>query len=110
MSAFTARIEAVVRAIPPGQVLGYGDVAALAGSPRAARQVGQVLARLPDDSDVPWHRVLRSSGQFAPGEDRPRRQRAALRAEGLDVPAGRRVPATAFADMDQISTAGVHRA
>lgn len=104
MSEFTDRIEAVVRAIPPGQVLSYGDVAALAGSPRAARQAGQVMARLPADSDVPWHRVVRSSGEFAPGDDRPARQRRALAAEGLVVPEGRRVPASAFADMDRLAT------
>lgn len=109
MTAFTERVEAVVRAIPPGQVLSYSDVAALAGSPRAARQVGQVMARLPDGTDVPWHRVVRSSGGFAPGDDRPARQRRALEAEGL-VLAGSRVPADAFADMDRISTAGVHHA
>lgn len=109
MTAFTARVHAIVRAIPRGQVLAYSDVAALAGSPRAARQVGQVLSRLPHDSDVPWHRVVRSSGGFAPGDDRPARQRRALAAEGV-VLDGSRVPTSAFADMDEISTAGVHRA
>lgn len=109
MTAFTERIEAVVRAIPAGQVLSYQDVAALAGSPRAARQVGQVMARLPRGTDVPWHRVVRASGHFAEGDDRPARQRAALASEGLTFE-GSRVPPQTFADMDRISPAGVHHA
>lgn len=55
----------MVRAIPRGRVLGYGQVAALLGSPRGARRVGWALAGLPEGSDVPWHRVLRSSGHLA---------------------------------------------
>ncbi len=60
------RIYAVVRRIPPGSVATYGQVAAEAGLPHAARQVGYAMAALPDDSDVPWHRVVNARGEISP--------------------------------------------
>ena len=57
------RVRAAVRAIPPGQVRSYGEVAEEAGL-RSARLVGRVLAV--DGHDLPWHRVVRADGTFAP--------------------------------------------
>ena len=48
----------VVSEIPSGHVLTYGEVARLAGMPRAARRVGQALSRAPRSMDLPWHRVI----------------------------------------------------
>lgn len=59
------RILDTIRHIPPGHVANYGQVAEIAGIPRGARQVGYALRQLPDDHDVPWFRVLRSSGRIA---------------------------------------------
>ncbi|MFQ5548414.1 MAG: MGMT family protein [Woeseia sp.] len=59
------RIWATVRDIPEGSVASYGQVAEIAGIPRGARQVGHALRILPAGSDVPWHRVIRSSGRIA---------------------------------------------
>jgi len=59
------RIWAVVRDIPEGKVASYGQVAAMAGVPRGARQVGYALKQLPADLAIPWHRVVRSSGRLA---------------------------------------------
>jgi methylated-DNA-protein-cysteine methyltransferase-like protein len=56
--SFPQRVWQIVAAIPEGYVTTYGDVAKLAGSPRAARQVGGVLKRLPEGSTLPWHRVV----------------------------------------------------
>lgn len=82
---FRARVYAVVQAIPAGRVMGYGHVAAVLGTPGMARQVGWALAALPADTDVPWQRVLRSSGHIAaagaPG--RAILQRALLEQEGV---------------------------
>lgn len=55
----------VVERIPEGRVATYGQIAALAGLPRNARQVGYALAALPDDSDVPWQRVVNSRGEVS---------------------------------------------
>ena len=55
-------IIALVKRIPKGRVATYGQIAALAGRPRNARQVGTVLKSMPDDSRVPWHRVVNAQG------------------------------------------------
>lgn len=63
---FVKEVEAVVRAIPAGKVLTYGDVAALAGQPGHARQVGKILGCFGFASEVPCHRVVNSEGRTAP--------------------------------------------
>ena len=82
--AFADQVLAVVRKIPRGKVLTYGQVAALVGSPRAARIVGGVLFRLGSASRVPWQRVLNAQGKLSTyrvgcGEEQKKR----LQAEGL---------------------------
>lgn len=62
------RIYAVVRRIPAGRVATYGQVAALAGLPGHARQVGYALHALVDD-DVPWQRVINSRGEISQRSD-----------------------------------------
>lgn len=81
---FRERVLELVRSVPEGQVTTYGAVARLAGSPRAARQVGMVLRGLGDAEGVPWHRVLNAQGGISTyrigcGE----LQRALLEAEGV---------------------------
>ena len=84
---FDQKVYAMVRQIPPGRVCAYGDVAAAMGSPRAARQVGFALARLPLDQadDVPWHRVINARGMISGRGDllRPELQEDLLKAEGI---------------------------
>ncbi|PIJ52211.1 cysteine methyltransferase [Erwinia sp. OLTSP20] len=82
---FYQRVYQVVAAIPRGCVTTYGEVAMLAGSPRAARQVGGVLKRLPEGSKLPWHRVVNRSGKISLTGPDLHRQRRALLAEGVDV-------------------------
>lgn len=60
------RIYAVVRRIPPGRVATYGQVAALAGLPGHARQVGQALREAPEGVDLPWQRVINARGEVSP--------------------------------------------
>ena len=81
-----ARIYDAVRLIPRGRVATYGDVAAAAGLPGHARQVGYALAALDADTDVPWHRVVNAQGRISPrGGDRSIEtlQRTLLGAEGV---------------------------
>ncbi|WP_337008110.1 MGMT family protein [Pantoea sp. AS142] len=82
---FQQRIWQIVAAIPPGRVATYGDVALLAGSPRAARQVGGVLSRLPEHTTLPWHRVVNRHGTLSLQGDRLLRQRDALETEGIEM-------------------------
>lgn len=93
-AAFRERVLTVVRAVPRGCVVTYGQVAALIGSPRAARQVGGVLYGLhaAEVDDVPWQRVINASGRISTykigsGE----LQRALLESEGVAFDAEDRV-------------------
>ena len=72
------RVRALVAAIPPGRVATYGDVAHAAGLP-SARIVGWIMRT--DSADLPWHRVIRSSGR--PARHLITRQLELLRAEGV---------------------------
>ena len=60
--SFPDKVCAIILQVPEGAVVTYGQVAALAGRPRAARQVGYILAALPESSTVPWHRVINAAG------------------------------------------------
>jgi methylated-DNA-protein-cysteine methyltransferase-like protein len=79
----SARVLEVIRRIPAGRVLTYGDVAALAEADATARDVGQVLLRLGEGEDVPWWRVLRADG--TPPPHLLDRQLALLRSEGTPM-------------------------
>ena len=76
----------MVGRIPRGRVTTYGHVAALCGKPRAARTVGWALHALPDDSGVPWHRVINARGGISISKVGipPELQRALLEAEGVE--------------------------
>lgn len=77
------KIYQIVAAIPEGRVASYGQVAALAGYPGRARWVGWVLSQIPASSQLPWHRVINSSGQITcPGVSEARDR---LIAEGVTV-------------------------
>jgi O-6-methylguanine DNA methyltransferase len=78
------RIRAAVRAIPEGRVATYGDVAALAGYPRAARAVGNVMKGCNTPS-VPCHRVVAAGGLVGGYGGNESLKRALLRAEGISV-------------------------
>ncbi|HLT05771.1 MAG TPA: MGMT family protein [Pseudomonas sp.] len=85
-------LYAVLARIPAGQVATYGQLAQLAGLGRAARWVGRTLSQLPDDTRLPWHRVLAAGGRLSlpAGSPAGDEQRARLRGEGV-IPDGNRV-------------------
>lgn len=85
MSVYQAYYD-VVRRVPPGRVVTYGQVAVLAGLPGRARQVGYALAALPDGSGVPWQRVVNARGEVSDrsgGRTFEVLQRVLLEAEGV---------------------------
>lgn len=75
----------VIRRVPAGRVVTYGRVAALAGSPRAARLVVWVLNSSWRTKGLPWHRVVAAPGRIALKGEGFRLQRRLLRAEGVAV-------------------------
>jgi methylated-DNA-protein-cysteine methyltransferase-like protein len=95
------RILAAVRAIPRGQVAGYGEIARRAGLPGRARLAARVLSGNADPA-LPWHRVLRADGRiaFPEGSAGFREQSRRLRSEGVEVRNGRVRRAAAAFDLD----------
>lgn len=85
---FTHRVLTVVRRIPPGRVATYGDVAAMAGRPRAARAVGNVMKGC-SRRDVPCHRVIAAGGRLGGYGGSEVLKRALLIAEGIIVSGSR---------------------
>src|SRR3954469_20012231 len=85
---FARRVLSVVRRIPPGRVATYGDVAKLAGSPRACRAVGNIMrdCRRPD---IPCHRVIGAQGRLGGYGGRETLKRSLLMAEGVVVSGSR---------------------
>lgn len=83
--SFRQRVEAIVACIPRGRVMTYGQIAALAGNPRAARIVGGVCHY--GNPDLPWQRVVNKSGGLASGYTRGGRpaHKAELEADGVNV-------------------------
>ena len=92
--SFNERVYDLVGQIPAGCVATYGQIAALAGQPRAARMVGYALHANPRPGVIPCHRVVFRDGSLAPGFafGGPDRQRELLEREGVAFipgPAGR---------------------
>lgn len=81
MSAFADRVRAVVRRIPRGKLMTYGEVAKRAGAPGAARAVGTILSKN-DDPQIPCHRVIRSDGGLGGYNRGLQRKLAILKEEG----------------------------
>jgi methylated-DNA-protein-cysteine methyltransferase-like protein len=81
---FEDAVVAVLNDLQSGEVVTYGEVAAEAGYPGAARAVGNVLRSV---DGLPWWRVVNASGRLVPGHET--RQAELLRAEGVTVSRGR---------------------
>jgi methylated-DNA-protein-cysteine methyltransferase-like protein len=88
----------VVALIPRGRVTTYGQIAALAGMPGQARQVGYALAALEGDIDVPWHRVINARGEISKRSsvEAEQRQRSLLEGEGVRFDSNGRVALPRF--------------
>lgn len=85
MTEFERCVDAVLRALQPGDVVAYGEVAREAGYPGSARAVGTFLSR--SGGEYPWWRVVMADGRMAPGKEEE--QARLLRKEGVRVIDGR---------------------
>jgi len=86
--AFKNRVIHVLRRIPPGRVATYGDVAAMAGRPRAARAVGNLMRTIKMPG-LPFHRVVAAGGRVGGYGEFPQLKVSLLSAEGLTIARGR---------------------
>jgi len=86
MNTFTEQAIKVIVSVPAGKVLTYGQVARLAGSPRAARQVGWLLNSMSDKYKMPWHRIINSKGEISLRDPESAFiQKMLLESEGISV-------------------------
>ena len=82
--SFKDRVYRLVREIPRGRVMTYGDIATLCGVASAARVVGGLAHFGP--VELPWHRVVSRSGALASGYYGGKRgHQDALESEGVEV-------------------------
>ncbi|CAM4318311.1 MGMT family protein [Vibrio neonatus] len=83
MHHFKHNVFALINQIPLGMVSTYGDIAKFSGFPGYARQVGAILGNLPEDSALPWHRVINSKGEISLKGADLQRQQSRLMEEGI---------------------------
>jgi len=88
-TAFARRVLRLVRRVPPGRLVTYGDLARLAGRPGAARAVGNIM-RTAAEPGLPYHRVIAAGGRLGGYGGQEGLKQALLRQEGVTV-VGRRV-------------------
>ena len=97
LQPFTAEVVRILKEIPPGRVVTYGQVARLAGSPRAARQVVRILHTMSEKHQLPWHRVVNAKGEIAVPDDESREvQRMLLESEEVEFLSDGRVDLSVF--------------
>lgn len=97
MTEFTRRIVEAVAAIPAGRVASYGEVAAMAGNRRGAREAARMLHALSGRYGLPWHRVVGADGSIRLPEGGGREEQAALlNSEGVEVDGAWRVSMERF--------------
>jgi methylated-DNA-protein-cysteine methyltransferase related protein len=83
--SFYGRVYRLVAQIPSGRVATYGQIAAMLGQPKSARQVGDAMRKTPPYLDIPTHRVIHATGRLAPAAafGGAGQQRARLEREGV---------------------------
>lgn len=86
MTLFTEEVLVIIKGIPYGRVMSYGQVARLAGNTRGARQVVRILHSMSEKYKLPWHRIINSKGKISITDKRYAAiQRELLISEGVEV-------------------------
>ena len=88
MTPFARRVMHLLRKVPPGRVITYGDLARLAGRPGAARAVGNIM-REATEPGLPYHRVIAAGGRLGGYGGQEGLKQSLLRQEGVPVSRGR---------------------
>lgn len=84
---YRAAVYLALSSVPAGQVVTYGQLAKMAGLPNAARLVGTLLRDLPENTELPWHRVINAQGKISLPNDSEsyREQVTRLKCEGVEL-------------------------
>jgi len=85
MDEFAQNIFTILSYLEKGKLITYGQLASQAGFPAHSRHVGKILARLPKDTRLPWHRVVNSQGKISLKGDAFIRQKILLEAEQIEM-------------------------
>jgi len=85
MTNFTEQVIDIIKSIPYGKVMTYGQIAAVAGNPRGARQVSRILHSMSGGHQLPWHRVINSKGGISLTGEPGFVQAELLLQEGIEV-------------------------
>ncbi|MGF1905971.1 MGMT family protein [Aliivibrio salmonicida] len=85
MNDFAQSIYTNLLHVPKGRVITYGQLAKLAGYPNHSRQVGKLLAKLPNDTKLAWYRVINSQGKISLTGERFFVQKEKLEEEGISI-------------------------
>lgn len=86
MIPFTERVIDIIRSIPRGRVMTYGQIAGCAGSPQSARQVVRILHSMSRKHSLPWHRVINAKGKIAlQNKESYNEQELLLKNESIEV-------------------------
>jgi methylated-DNA-protein-cysteine methyltransferase related protein len=92
MTPFTEKVIEVIKNIPEGKVMTYGQIASLSGSPRAARQVVRILHSMSQKYKLPWHRVINSKGELGLQDDESLQEQIFfLKSEGIEIENNRKI-------------------
>ena len=87
MNPFYEQVYEIVKKVPEGKVISYGQIASFLGRPRAAREVGRAMRICPEN--IPWQRVVMADGTITGGSFADMRK-GMLEAEGVEfLPDGR---------------------
>lgn len=89
MTHLSKTIIAIIKDIPYGKVLSYGEVAIRAGSPNSARLVSNLLHSCSEKYSLPWHRVINSQGKISLTGIAGEEQKQMLLAEGVEIKKGK---------------------
>ncbi|WP_349774003.1 MGMT family protein [Fictibacillus phosphorivorans] len=92
MERFTETVIQIIKRIPAGKVMSYGQIAKAAGSPRGARQVVRILHAMSRKHSLPWHRVINSKGEIGiQDEELFFTQKTLLEGEGVKIKGRNRI-------------------
>ncbi len=92
LNFFTQSAIDVIKSIPKGKVMTYGQVARMAGNPRGARQVVRILHSMSRKYNLPWHRVINSKGEIGFQDDeRYNEQKLLLQIEDIEISRSHRI-------------------
>ncbi|XMB72909.1 MGMT family protein [Mycoplasmatota bacterium WC30] len=89
MTEFTLQVIDIIKGIPKGKVMTYGQIAANAGNPWGSRQVSRILHSMSSSYGLPWHRVINSKGEISLKGEGKFIQEELLFSEGIEVKNGK---------------------